>query len=109
MSGKATAAAVPSLRVSNVGTPSSSAATQPTPTRVDKDEEIEDVKPEPLVTELRETLRVKLLDIFSGNRRDLEVFLLQVELYSYFNNDKFPNNESYALWTSSYLRREALR
>lgn len=63
----------------------------------------------PMVSELRETLRVKLPDTYSGNRKDLEVFLLQVELYSHFNDEKFPTNESYALWTSSYLRGEALR
>jgi hypothetical protein len=72
-----------------------------------KDEEMLDA--EPTVTELRETLRVKLPDTFLGNRKDLEVFLLQVELYTYFNDDKFPTNESYGLWTLSYLRGEALR
>jgi hypothetical protein len=30
----------------------------------------------PKVTELRETLHVKLLDTYSGNRKELEVFLL---------------------------------
>ena len=53
--------------------------------------------PEPMITELREILKVKLLNIFSGNRKELEVFLLQVELYIYFNNNKFPTNESYRL------------
>ncbi|OBT81091.1 hypothetical protein VE02_10363, partial [Pseudogymnoascus sp. 03VT05] len=32
-----------------------------------------------------------------------------VELYQYFNDDKFPTADSYALWTTSYLRGEALR
>ncbi|ELR08223.1 hypothetical protein GMDG_08621, partial [Pseudogymnoascus destructans 20631-21] len=45
----------------------------------------------------------------SGNRKELEVFLLQVELYQHFNDEKFPTQESYALWTVSYLRGEALR
>ncbi|KFY28959.1 hypothetical protein V491_00242 [Pseudogymnoascus sp. VKM F-3775] len=51
----------------------------------------------PMVSELKETLRVKLPDTFSGNRKELEVFLLQVEVYQYFNNDKFPTAESYAI------------
>ena len=63
----------------------------------------------PIISELRETLRVKLPDTYSGNRKELEVFLLQVELYTHFNDDKFPTNESYGLWTASYLRGEALR
>ncbi|KFZ18780.1 hypothetical protein V501_01001 [Pseudogymnoascus sp. VKM F-4519 (FW-2642)] len=42
----------------------------------------------PMVSKLRETLQVKLPDTYSGNRKDLEVFLLQVELYSHFNDDK---------------------
>ena len=53
--------------------------------------------PELMIMELREILKVKLPDIFSGNRKELEVFLLQVELYVYFNDDKFPTNESYRL------------
>lgn len=60
-------------------------------------------------TELTETLRVKLPDTFSGNRKDLEIFILQVELYMHFNDDKFPDPRSYPLWTTSYLRGEALR
>ena len=53
--------------------------------------------PELIIIELREILKVKLSNIFSGNRKELEVFLLYVELYIYFNNDKFPTNESYRL------------
>lgn len=51
----------------------------------------------PAVSELKETLRVKLPDTYSGNRKELEVFLLQVELYLHFNDDKFPTDESYGL------------
>lgn len=93
---------------STVGT--SSASTTPLKGKKedrDGDEEMPDV--EPAVAELRETLRVKLPDTYSGNRKELEVFLLQVELYTHFNDDKFPTDESYALWTASYLRGEALR
>ncbi|KAG4441178.1 hypothetical protein IFR05_003349 [Cadophora sp. M221] len=35
----------------------------------------------PVITELRETLRVKLPDTFSSNHQELETWLLQVELY----------------------------
>ena len=40
-----------------------------------ENEEMTDI-PEPMITELREILKVKLPDIFSGNRKELEVFLL---------------------------------
>ena len=63
----------------------------------------------PVVSELKETLWVKLPDTFSSNRKELKVFLMQVEVYQYFNDDKFPTAESYAIWTASYLRGEALR
>ena len=53
--------------------------------------------PELMIIELREILKVKLPDIFSSNRKELEVFLLQIELYIYFNDNKFPTNESYRL------------
>lgn len=103
MSGKAAAAAILSPKGSVIGTPSSSSKE-----KEEVDEEMVDA-PEPTVVDLKETLRVKLPDTFSGNRKDLEVFLLQVELYTHFNEDKFPTDESYGLWTSSYLRGEAMR
>ena len=97
------AGAVLSPKGSIVGTPSTPTSSQrPKP----EDEEMTDA---PIISELRETLRVKLPDTYSGNRKELEVFLLQVELYTHFNDDKFPTNESYGLWTASYLRGEALR
>ncbi|OBT70606.1 hypothetical protein VF21_10657 [Pseudogymnoascus sp. 05NY08] len=84
------------------------APTTPTSSQRSKPEN-EEMPDAPAVNELRETLRVKLPDTYSGNRKDLKVFLLQVELYQYFNDDKFPTTESYALWTTSYLRGEALQ
>ena len=51
----------------------------------------------PVVSELKETLWVKLPNTFSSNRKELEVFLLQVEVYQYFNDNKFPTAESYAI------------
>ncbi|ELR02241.1 hypothetical protein GMDG_05314 [Pseudogymnoascus destructans 20631-21] len=83
-------------------TPATPTPATPTPSQAipPDDEDMPDA--EPVVTELRETLCVKLPDTYSGNCRELEV------LYTHFNDDKFPTNESYALWTSSYLRGEAL-
>ncbi|OBT70640.1 hypothetical protein VF21_10649 [Pseudogymnoascus sp. 05NY08] len=63
------------------------APTTPTSSQRSKPENKE-MPDAPAVNELRETLRV--------------------ELYQYFNDDKFPTVESYALWTTSYLRGEAL-
>ena len=96
---------VHSPRGSVIGAPS---ASTPVPQIPPENVDMTDA-PDPVVTELRETLRVKLPDTFSGNRKELEVFLLQVELYAHFNDDKFPTDESYGLWTASYLRGEALR
>lgn len=111
MSGKGPARA-PTPTGSTVG----SSPPKPTPTIEEEegseDEEMPDATPPQQVnvtSELQETLRVKLPDTFSGNRKELEVFLLQVSLYQHFNNDKFPQPSSYALWTASYLRGEALR
>lgn len=83
------------------------AVTPPTPKRVDDDVDMADA--EPTQMELKETLRVKLPDTFNGTRSDLENFLLQMELYMHFNDDKFPENRSYSLWATSYLRGEAGR
>ena len=51
----------------------------------------------PIILELRETLRVKLPNTYSSNRKELKVFLLYVKHYTHFNDDKFPTNESYGL------------
>jgi len=103
MLGSRKATAVLSPKGSTVGTPSTLTSSQrPKP----KDEEMPNA---PIISELRETLRVKLPNTYSSNRKELKVFLLQVELYTHFNDDKFPTNESYGLWTASYLRGEALR
>ena len=56
---------------SMIGTPSASP-----PKNNNDDDEVMTEAPEPVVNRLEETLRVKLLDTFSGNRKDLEVFLL---------------------------------
>ncbi|KFY68871.1 hypothetical protein V496_00694 [Pseudogymnoascus sp. VKM F-4515 (FW-2607)] len=66
----------------------------PSSSQIKENEEMPDAPP---ISELRETLRVKLPDTYSGNQKELEVFLLQVELYSHFNDDKFPTDESYRL------------
>jgi len=70
MSGSGKATAVLSLKGSTVGTPSTPTSSQrPKP----KDEEMPDA---PIISELRETLRVKLPNTYSSNRKELEVFLL---------------------------------
>ncbi|KFY32533.1 hypothetical protein V493_00109 [Pseudogymnoascus sp. VKM F-4281 (FW-2241)] len=80
-----------------------------TPTSSQKTAPLDDEMPDALaVNELRETLRVKLPDTYSGNRKDLEVFLLQVELYQYFNDDKFPTAERLTIDYTSSRRRNGL-
>lgn len=54
-----------------------------------------------------ETLKVATPDKFSGNRRDLETFLLQLEIYFTFNESKFRRDADKTVWTASYLRGEA--
>jgi len=52
----------------------------------------------PIISELRETLRVKLPNTYSGNRKELEVFLLQVELYTHVTAERLAVG-SYVTWT----------
>ena len=66
-------------------TSSTSAQATPLPrpaSFVDEMEGIEQTDPlEARINKFRETLRVKLPDTFSGNRKEFKVFLMQVELY----------------------------
>ena len=57
--------------------------------------------------QITETLTVTIPDRFYGNRKELEKFLLQVEMYFRFNSDKFATAESYSLKAASYLGGEA--
>ncbi|EDO02460.1 hypothetical protein SS1G_04936 [Sclerotinia sclerotiorum 1980 UF-70] len=66
---------------------------------------IEDLK-EITVTE---TLKVALPDRFTGNRQELETFLLQLEIYFQFNQDKFNHDADKSVWAASYLRGEAVK
>ena len=66
--GKATAVLSPKGSV--IGTPRMPTSSQRTKT------EDEDMPDAPVISELRETLRVKLPDTYSSNRKELEVFLL---------------------------------
>ncbi|APA12629.1 hypothetical protein SS1G_03725 [Sclerotinia sclerotiorum 1980 UF-70] len=91
--------------------PSNPATTsQVTPESTDKDGDIamggiEDPK-EITVTE---TLKVALPDRFTGNRQELETFLLQFEIYFQFNQDKFNHDADKSVWAASYLRGEAVK
>ncbi|APA15655.1 hypothetical protein sscle_15g104250 [Sclerotinia sclerotiorum 1980 UF-70] len=91
--------------------PSNPATTsQVTPESTDKDGDIamggiEDPK-EITVTE---TLKVALPDRFTGNRQELETFLLQLEIYFQFNQDKFNHDADKSVWAASYLRGEAAK
>ncbi|OAF55947.1 hypothetical protein VC83_08020 [Pseudogymnoascus destructans] len=83
---------------SNMSVVSSKGKTPTMPTSSQRSKpENEEMPDAPTINELKETLRVKLPDTYSGNRKELEVFLLQVELYQHFNDEKFPTQESYAL------------
>src|SRR4051812_8817824 len=73
------------------------------------DREMLDAPAEPIVTEITESLRVALPDKYHGDRKQLSAFLLQLELYFKFNDDKFRTTDSYSLWASSYLRGEAAK
>ncbi|APA10081.1 predicted protein [Sclerotinia sclerotiorum 1980 UF-70] len=91
--------------------PSNPATTsQVTPESTDKDGDIamggiEDPK-EITVTE---TLKVAMSDRFTGNRQELETFLLQLEIYFQFNQDKFNHDADKSVWAAFYLRGEAAK
>lgn len=53
--------------------------------------------PKTLVTKLKKTLRVKLPNMFISDYKILKVFLLQAELYQYFNDNNFPIVDSYCI------------
>jgi hypothetical protein len=61
---------------------------------------------EPHEITITETLRVALPDKYKGDRRKLEIFLLQVEIYITFNQDKFNRRTTVSSWAVSYLRGE---
>lgn len=99
------AAATASLTASRVNlTPSSSNAKDS-----DGDVEIPDAPTQEFKVEANESIRVALPDKYHGSRKELETFLLQVEIYFNFNDEKFTNNyNSRSLWVASYLRGSAL-
>jgi hypothetical protein len=96
MSGAANAAAGPS-------------APAPPYVRVPQNNDDVDMNDVPGRTELHETLRVSLPDKYHGKREELETFLMQVELYFRFNDEKFTTDDSYTMWVSSYLRGSAMK
>ncbi|RAL58554.1 hypothetical protein DID88_003330 [Monilinia fructigena] len=56
---------------------------------------------------INETLKIALPDKYQGSRQELDTFLLQLEIYFRFNQDKFTEKESKSIWAVSYLRGEA--
>jgi hypothetical protein len=87
---------------------------QPTPQApavpdVDQDDEGDVRMDEPREITISETLRVALPDKYEGDRRELETFLLQVETYITFNQDKFNRRTAASSWAASYLRGEAAK
>lgn len=51
--------------------------------------------------------KVKLPDLYSGERNKLKAFLLQVELYVGFHPDEFPSGIDKTIWAVSFLRGAA--
>ncbi|KAM0179983.1 hypothetical protein ACHAPF_002516, partial [Botrytis cinerea] len=58
---------------------------------------------------INETLKIALSNKYQGSRQKLDTFLLQFEIYFRFNKDKFIIKESKSIWTTSYLRGEAIK
>ena len=85
--------------------PVAAQATPSPPTIVEEDTDMKESTP----MEITETLKVRLPESYSGNRSELETFLLQCELYMHFNEDKFATKSSNALWTVSYLKGDAFK
>jgi hypothetical protein len=61
---------------------------------------------EPRELRLQETLKVALPDKYSSNRKELDIFLLQLGMYFRFNADKFTTRDAKSLWAASYLKGE---
>ncbi|APA10028.1 hypothetical protein sscle_05g047980 [Sclerotinia sclerotiorum 1980 UF-70] len=83
---------------------------QATPESTDKDGDIaiEGIEDPKEITVFK-TLKIALSDRFTGNRQELETFLLQLEIYFQFNQDKFNNDADKSVWAASYLRGEAVK
>ena len=64
---------------------------------------------DPAPIELKEAIKVALPDKFDGNRRNLTTFLLQMDIYFSFNEEKFEDNyNAKSLFATSYLRGAAM-
>jgi len=64
---------------------------------------------DPPVQKLKETFKIRFPDFYSRNKNNLKSFLIQVSLYAYLNDNKFPSNNNYGLWVILYLKKEALK
>jgi hypothetical protein len=65
--------------------------------------------PEKFTVEANESLRVALPERYAGDRTKLKVFLLQVQIFFKFNEEKFLDYDSKTVWAISYLTGEALK
>jgi hypothetical protein len=98
---------------SSTQAPPLAATTTPLPADRDGDVDMDpgsdsdDDEPRELI--LQETLKVALPDKYSGNRKELDTFLLQLGMYFRFNADKFNTRDAKSLWAASYLRGEAAK
>ena len=64
---------------------------------------------DPAPIELKEAVKVALPDKFDSNRRNLMTFLLQMDIYFSFNEEKFKDNyNAKSLFATSYLRGAAM-
>ncbi len=65
--------------------------------------------PKEFKVEANESIKVALPQRYQGDRKHLETFLLQMDIYFNFNEDKFEANYNYrTLFAISYLTRPAL-
>ena len=70
---------------------------------VDNDND-SDNKDGPAPFELKEAVRVSQPDKFDGTRKSLNSFILQIEIYFSFNEDKFVTIYAKSLYAASFLR-----
>jgi hypothetical protein len=92
-------------------TPTSSSDNKGKDVVVDTDDEddkmdVDEDEPAPPI-ELKESVRISQPDKFSGDRKQLNSFLLQMEIYFSFNDDKFESYYAKSLFASSFLRGSA--
>jgi hypothetical protein len=102
------APASPSASRTNLTPPPAPVEPNPEIENQDTGSDVDMTEAKEINVEAVESLKLALPDKFKGDRRELETFLLQIELYFTFNKDKFSDSTEQSLWATSYLRGEAL-